>query len=73
MVDRKKMGFSIPLGEWLSNELSYLVNQYLTRERFLKYGLVEYDKVEIIIKNPIKNPHRVWSLLMFQMWCEEWL
>ena len=67
MVDRKKMGFSIPLGEWLSNELSYLVNQYLTRERFLKYGLVEYDKVEIIIKNPIKNPHRVWSLLMFQL------
>ena len=77
MMERPKMGFGIPIENWLSNELKELVEEYLSEESLKAHGLFHVQIVRNIVKdffNGKKEKHlKVWYLLMFQMWYKQWM
>jgi len=72
IMERPKMGFGIPIENWLSVELKELVKEYLSEEALKKHGLFNIGEVRAIVNdffNGRKEKHlKVWYLLMFQMW-----
>jgi asparagine synthase (glutamine-hydrolysing) len=76
MMERPKMGFSIPLDRWLNHELKDLVLEYLSeanmREHRL-FNLVEVNKLTSdFFKGHTEKYLKIWHLLTFQMWYKHW-
>ena len=77
MVERPKMGFGIPLGEWLRGDLGHLIDDYLHPTEVRNQGLLD-DKLVARTVQQFRNGddravNRIWSLLAFQMWREQWV
>src|SRR5690606_21627507 len=69
---RKKMGFSVPLAEWLRNQLKTKAEDLLLHQ---EHGLSDYLDKEAI--RNVWNEHQsgsrdysseLWSMVMFQLW-----
>lgn len=77
MMDRKKMGFGIPVEKWLSNELKDLVKEYLAPHKIKEHGLFHSHHVEKLttafFSGRTELYLKIWYLLMFQMWYEKWM
>jgi asparagine synthase (glutamine-hydrolysing) len=77
MFERPKMGFSIPIGHWLRNSLKPLMLDYLSESRLRSEGVFNPLFVNKIIDEHLSgaanHQHRIWSLLVWQMWRERWL
>jgi asparagine synthase (glutamine-hydrolysing) len=76
-MDRPKMGFAIPIAEWLSKDLKSYVEEYISEEKIKKQGILNWNKVNDI-KTKFYNgkkelDYKIWYLLMFQMWYDEWM
>jgi asparagine synthase (glutamine-hydrolysing) len=76
MMERPKMGFAIPVQDWLSNELKELVNEYLSAAKLAEHGLFNAKEISSLLQN-FYNGHtekylKIWHLLMFQMWYSQW-
>lgn len=75
LFNRPKWGFSIPLRDWLTRELKYLVDKYLSKPVVEECGLVRYEKVhELVIsflggKDYLYN--RLWTLILLHKWMKE--
>jgi len=77
MMDRPKMGFSPPITEWFRDELKSYFLHYLSRERLEKEGIFNPDEVvrlrdEYLVGKKV-SVHRLWFILMFEMWYERWM
>jgi asparagine synthase (glutamine-hydrolysing) len=76
-MDRKKMGFGIPVEKWLSNELKDLVQDYLSPQKLGEHGLFSIPQVEKLktafFGGRTELYLKIWYLLMFQMWYEKWI
>lgn len=76
MIERPKMGFGIPLGEWLRGDLSGLIDQHLQPQDIVAQGILDPDTVGKTVKrfrggdDTVLN--KIWTLLAFQMWREKW-
>jgi asparagine synthase (glutamine-hydrolysing) len=77
MMERKKMGFSIPVEQWLNNELKGLVKEYLSDASLNRHGLFHNASVHKTVHSFFQGRTdlhlKVWYLLMFQMWFERWM
>jgi asparagine synthase (glutamine-hydrolysing) len=77
LVDRPKMGFGVPIGSWLRNDLKPLALEYLDSHRIRDHGLFDADTIEQIVGDFYRGNHhvasKVWSLLAFEMWREKCL
>jgi asparagine synthase (glutamine-hydrolysing) len=77
MMDRPKMGFSIPMFEWIMNDFNKYLDEYLDEEKLKKQGIFDVKKVTYFKKayrdGHYNNPYILWYLLMFQMWYERWM
>jgi len=76
LVDRPKKGFTIPLADWLRGELNPLLMDYLNESNIKSDGIFNHKVVTYYLKelkNGSVNVHKLWYLLMFQMWKEKWL
>ncbi len=72
LVYRRKWGFPAPIGNWLTRELSYMIDKWLDPQRIKSQGLFNEKQVAHYVtafRNG-KNFHdkRIWSLIFFQMW-----
>ncbi|HXD18766.1 MAG TPA: asparagine synthase (glutamine-hydrolyzing) [Vicinamibacterales bacterium] len=76
LVDRPKMGFAIPLGDWLHGDLHHLIDDYLDPALIRKRGMLNPDAVERATRafhaHDDLATNKVWSMLAFQMWYERW-
>jgi len=76
IMERPKMGFGIPIENWLSQELKPLVKEYLSPANLSAHGLFNISAVEKLVNdffNGHKEKHlKIWYLLMFQMWYKQW-
>ncbi len=74
---RPKMGFGVPLENWLRNGLKELLTDYLSKEKLKKEGLFDGDFIHKIIKEHTEaranHQHKLWAILMWEMWRERWL
>jgi asparagine synthase (glutamine-hydrolysing) len=77
LFDRPKKGFSVPLERWLRVELKEMVSDYLSESRLKSEGLFDCDIVGAHLKDhfsgKVDHHHRLWTLLMWEMWREKWL
>jgi len=77
LLDRPKMGFSIPLAAWLRNELRPLVETYFNPSIITSQGVFNPKYISSLYSNFIKGEtgleQRVWRILMFQMWHHKWM
>ena len=77
LFERPKMGFGVPIADWLRNELQPMVCDYLSSTRLRNEGRFDPTVVEKTIQDHLtgrhNHQHRIWALLMWQMWRERWL
>ncbi len=77
LMDRPKMGFSIPIEQWLSADLKTKVEHYLSNDLIKKQGLFDVDEVSNLklqfFSDKKEYGSKIWYLLMFQMWYEKWM
>ncbi len=76
LMDRPKMGFAIPIENWLMYDLKDKVFYYLNDDRIKHQNIFDGS-----IVNKIKTDFysgkkeyalKIWHLLMFQMWHDKW-
>jgi len=77
LMQRRKMGFGIPLENWLGHELKPLVREYLSPARLKAHGLFNEGEVQSQVRDFFdgrKEKHvKIWHLLMFQLWYSRWM
>ena len=72
LIERPKMGFGVPVGDWLKGPLREWMMDTLSSDKIKRDGLLNADAVQTRISEHLTN-HRqwsesLWSLLMFQSW-----
>lgn len=77
MMERPKMGFSIPIADWLGAELKPMVREHLNEQSLAVHGLFDAREVTKLTRD-FFNGHtekhvKIWHLLMFQLWYRQWL
>jgi asparagine synthase (glutamine-hydrolysing) len=77
LLDRPKMGFAIPIENWLRNELKENVLFYLNKQRIKEQGLFNEIATQQILDDfylkRSKNHLKVWYLYVFQLWYQKWM
>ncbi len=77
IIYRKKQGFSIPMKNWLREDLRDMMMETLSRGRIEEKGYVEYEYVNKLMNQHIEkkrnNAHQLWSLMVFEMWHEMYM
>ena len=77
IIHRRKEGFSIPIKNWLKDELKDLMMEYLSPQRIKQGGLFNPAYVERMVGEHLKNrqnhSHRLWALILFEIWREKHL
>ncbi len=74
---RKKEGFSIPMKNWLREELRPLMEDTLSRDRIKKDGFFSEDTISRLkadhVSGRVNNAHQLWSLMVFHFWKDKYL
>jgi asparagine synthase (glutamine-hydrolysing) len=77
LVYRTKWGFPAPVGDWLYKELKHLPDMWLNEDRIRKQGIFNPAEVTRWVKSFKEGKHyhykRIWSLIIFQMWYQEYM
>jgi asparagine synthase (glutamine-hydrolysing) len=77
VMDRPKMGFAIPIADWLRTELRPMLEEYLSDERIQREGILSPAYVRQLKSDFLSGKKefdlKIWYLLMFEMWYEEWM
>jgi asparagine synthase (glutamine-hydrolysing) len=74
IIYRKKQGFSIPMKNWLRDDLRNLMLDVLSEKRIKENGFFNYDYVNKIMQQHLEgkrnNAHQLWALMTFELWHE---
>jgi asparagine synthase (glutamine-hydrolysing) len=72
LVDRPKMGFSVPLGPWLRTELREWADSLLCRASLDSVGVFREDAVRRVwdqhTSGAADRSRTLWPVLIFQQW-----
>ncbi|EEB79383.1 asparagine synthase [marine gamma proteobacterium HTCC2148] len=74
LIERPKMGFGIPLDQWLRGPLRDWTENLLDEERLANEGFFHPAPIRAAWHEHchagVNNGYRLWSILMFQSWLE---
>lgn len=77
LFERPKKGFSVPLTRWLQTVLNPLMKQTLSADNIGRHGILDpytvQQQIAAFDRNPPMEATRIWLLLNFQLWCDEYL
>ncbi len=77
LMDRPKVGFDLPIFDWLKTDLKYLLDEYLSETNLNKSGLLNTKQIikmkNLFLANQLKEKDLIWRLLVFQMWYTKWI
>jgi asparagine synthase (glutamine-hydrolysing) len=77
VIYRKKMGFGMPIDEWLRTELKALAYDTLLSQPARERGLMRSDYVRLLLdehSSGRRDHHtRLWALLMLELWFRMWI
>ena len=75
MFNRPKKGFSIPVGEWLKNELNIWANELLDENNLKKYSFLNSNLVinywNIHKSNSHDHSKKIWNVMMLLSWLKK--
>jgi asparagine synthase (glutamine-hydrolysing) len=76
-VYRPKEGFSIPIKNWLKDELKPMMENLLNRRTIESQGVFRPDTVDRLMREHLSgsanHSHVLWSLMVFEAWRKRWL
>jgi asparagine synthase (glutamine-hydrolysing) len=74
IIHRPKLGFNMPYKNWLRSELRDLLQDVLSPTRLRQQGLFYAPYVQLLVREHLSgsrdHAHKLWQLLMFQLWVE---
>lgn len=74
-VNRAKMGFGVPVGEWFRGPLRELLEDSLLSGRHRDRGLLRAGEVERLVRDHVERradqSFPLWNLLMLELWHQE--
>jgi len=77
LLNRRKMGFGVPVGSWMRNELRPLIDDALLSPRALNRGYFRPDSIRRLVREHTAgirdHASRLWALLWLEMWHQEFL
>jgi asparagine synthase (glutamine-hydrolysing) len=77
ILTRPKMGFGVPVGDWLRGDLRPLLEDTLLSNRALDRGYFRREAVQALVDEHVsrrsdRTPH-LWGLLMLELWFREFV
>jgi asparagine synthase (glutamine-hydrolysing) len=76
-VERRKMGFAVPVGEWFRSSLRNLLQDALLSEQAAKRGYFQAQEIRRMVGEHLErradHGSRLWNLLMLELWHREFL
>jgi asparagine synthase (glutamine-hydrolysing) len=77
VLTRPKMGFGVPVGEWLRGELRPLLEDTLCSTRALQRGFFKPSAVRSLVDEHLSQradrTAHIWALLMLELWLREFV
>jgi len=72
VIYRKKMGFRVPVRNWLRGEMKEFVSDILLSEKCLNRGIVKPEAINTYLEEHLEMRHdhgrQLWTLLMLELW-----
>ncbi len=78
LFDRPKMGFGVPIAQWLRGDLREWANDLLSPSRLRRQGLFDDKAVTAMWQAHLRgepvdpNGQKLWTVLMAQGWLDRW-
>jgi len=76
LVERPKMGFAVPLGEWLRGPLRDWAENLLSEARLKQAGLLDASHVRHVwqahLSGQRNHEYMLWNVLMLESWRDRW-
>ena len=77
LLYRPKMGFGVPIDQWLRTDLKEMVYDTLLSTRATARGLFKPQYVQMLLDEHcqrVRQHHtRIWALLMLELWYQMWI
>jgi asparagine synthase (glutamine-hydrolysing) len=71
-LDRRKMGFGVPIGHWFRGKMQPFLREVLLSEKALKRDLFDpaavRQLIELHVRGERDHSHQLWTLLMLELW-----
>jgi asparagine synthase (glutamine-hydrolysing) len=71
-LERRKMGFGVPIGHWFRGQMQPFLRETLLSEKALSRGLFKPNSVKQMIELHTRGErdfaHQLWTLLMLELW-----
>ncbi|MFO1522265.1 MAG: asparagine synthase-related protein [Kiritimatiellia bacterium] len=75
VLHRPKMGFGIPVDEWLRYDLKEFARDAILKDHPVKRGMFRMDEVEKLLDahagGKSHHAYRIWNLLVLSLWLDE--
>ncbi len=72
VINKPKQGFSIPMKNWLKGPVKPMMTDMLSYNRIKEQGIFNPDYIKRLIQEHLENKcnhsHKLWSLILFQLW-----
>jgi len=77
ILHKKKIGFDIPLGIWIREDLRAFTLDILAPERLRRHGFFDESFVRSLLEEHLRGSHNhrqlLWPLIIFQSWHDRYL
>ncbi len=77
IMERPKMGFGVPIENWLKSELKDLYEEVLDLDKIKNQGVLNVDTIAQLkrgfINDEVKDIYRLWFVFVFQLWYDRWM
>jgi asparagine synthase (glutamine-hydrolysing) len=76
IIDRRKHGFAVPLGQWFKGRFDNFLHDLLLSETSKRRGILNSSHVEHLIRlhragRPLDS--QLWTLISFELWCRTFM
>ncbi|MBD3308939.1 asparagine synthase (glutamine-hydrolyzing) [candidate division KSB3 bacterium] len=77
IIDRRKHGFAVPIGEWFKHDLKTYATEVFQDKTTKERGYFNIDVIQALLDEHQQGledySSQLWALLIFELWCREYL